>query len=79
VLYQLSYGPLDPARRRRQPAVSKHGQGRNRTTDTTIFSRVLYQLSYLAENKNARPSGSGGRRVGSGVSATGPGLSPVAD
>ena len=24
------------------------GQGRNRTTDTTIFSRVLYQLSYLA-------------------------------
>ena len=29
------------------------GQGRNRTADTTIFSRVLYQLSYLA-NKNAR-------------------------
>ena len=25
-----------------------NGQGRNRTTDTTIFSRVLYQLSYLA-------------------------------
>src|SRR5690625_2676186 len=24
------------------------GQGRNRTADTTIFSRVLYQLSYLA-------------------------------
>ena len=24
------------------------GQGRNRTSDTTIFSRVLYQLSYLA-------------------------------
>ncbi len=22
-------------------------QGRNRTTDTTIFSRMLYQLSYL--------------------------------
>ena len=22
-------------------------QGRNRTTDTAIFSRVLYQLSYL--------------------------------
>ncbi len=27
------------------------GQGRNRTTDTTIFSRVLYQLSYLARKK----------------------------
>ena len=25
------------------------GQGRSRTADTTIFSRVLYQLSYLAE------------------------------
>jgi hypothetical protein len=24
------------------------GQGRIRTGDTTIFSRVLYQLSYLA-------------------------------
>ena len=29
------------------------GQGRNRTADTAIFSRVLYQLSYLAK-KNAR-------------------------
>jgi hypothetical protein len=26
----------------------RHGEGRNRTGDTTIFSRVLYQLSYLA-------------------------------
>jgi hypothetical protein len=25
------------------------GQGRGRTADTTIFSRVLYQLSYLTE------------------------------
>ncbi len=24
-------------------------QGRNRTTDTAIFSRMLYQLSYLGE------------------------------
>ena len=24
------------------------GQGRNRTSDTMIFSHVLYQLSYLA-------------------------------
>ena len=30
---------------------SVSGQGRNRTTDTTIFSRVLYQLSYLARKK----------------------------
>jgi hypothetical protein len=28
-----------------QPA---DGEGQNRTGDTTIFSRVLYQLSYLA-------------------------------
>ncbi len=26
-----------------------HGQGRNRTADTRIFSPLLYQLSYLAE------------------------------
>ena len=28
--------------------VSSGGQGRNRTTDTRIFSPLLYQLSYLA-------------------------------
>jgi hypothetical protein len=27
------------------------GEGQNRTGDTTIFSRVLYQLSYLAERR----------------------------
>jgi hypothetical protein len=26
----------------------KSGEGRNRTGDTTVFSRVLYRLSYLA-------------------------------
>jgi hypothetical protein len=26
----------------------RNGEGGNRTHDTTIFSRVLYQLSYLA-------------------------------
>src|SRR5262249_14718395 len=26
----------------------KGGEGQNRTADTTIFSRMLYQLSYLA-------------------------------
>jgi hypothetical protein len=36
-------------------APSENGEGRNRTGDTTIFSRVLYQLSYLA----ARGDGSG--------------------
>ena len=37
MLYQLSYGPSS-------------GRGQNRTVDTTIFSRVLYQLSYPAGN-----------------------------
>jgi hypothetical protein len=27
------------------------GEGRNRTGDTTVFSRVLYQLSYLARGE----------------------------
>jgi hypothetical protein len=27
---------------------AKNGEGRNRTGDTTVFSRVLYRLSYLA-------------------------------
>jgi hypothetical protein len=30
------------------------GEGRNRTVDTTIFSRMLYQLSYLATRGIAR-------------------------
>ncbi len=29
----------------------RDGEGRNRTGDTTIFSRVLYQLSYLAARR----------------------------
>jgi hypothetical protein len=29
--------------------LKRNGETRNRTGDTTIFSRVLYQLSYLAE------------------------------
>src|SRR5213080_3602131 len=39
--------PAARAQRVRAPGV--HGEGRNRTGDTTVFSRVLYQLSYLAE------------------------------
>jgi hypothetical protein len=31
-----------------QTACLCDGEGQNRTADTTIFSRVLYQLSYLA-------------------------------
>ena len=41
-------------------APSSSGQGRNRTADTTIFSRVLYQLSYLANKYRPTKSGSGG-------------------
>ena len=32
------------------------GQGRNRTTDTRIFSPLLYQLSYLALINSFNPS-----------------------
>ena len=31
-------------------------QGRNRTTDTVIFSHVLYQLSYLGPSAKAEAS-----------------------
>ena len=53
MLYQLSYGPLclPTLLRWLRHAVAVHGQGRNRTADTAIFSRVLYQLSYLAQQK----------------------------
>jgi hypothetical protein len=34
---------------KREPDFERRGgEGRNRTGDTTVFSRVLYQLSYLA-------------------------------
>ena len=33
---------------RRPDLLAESGEGRNRTGDTTVFSRVLYQLSYLA-------------------------------
>jgi hypothetical protein len=32
------------------------GETRNRTEDTTIFSRMLYQLSYLAASHDATGS-----------------------
>ncbi len=34
-------------------------QGRNRTTDTCIFSAVLYQLSYLGAERQRLPRGDG--------------------
>ena len=36
------------------PSNDLNGEGQNRTGDTTIFSRVLYQLSYLAEEAARR-------------------------
>jgi hypothetical protein len=33
---------------------SNGAQGRNRTTDTAIFSRMLYQLSYLGRSRDGR-------------------------
>src|SRR5918999_1142894 len=58
-----AYAPLPPEAgfrrwrtRRTAPFASdrskgESGEGRNRTGDTTVFSRVLYQLSYLAAAK----------------------------
>lgn len=37
-----------PAERKRKFCFKAGGQSRNRTSDTAVFSRVLYQLSYLA-------------------------------
>jgi hypothetical protein len=37
----------DPGSHEVEEPGSGGGQGRGRTADTTIFSRVLYQLSYL--------------------------------
>jgi hypothetical protein len=53
--------PIDlPTRERLMPEQRRNrmdasGEGRNRTGDTTVFSRVLYQLSYLA--RTAKCSG----------------------
>jgi hypothetical protein len=38
-------------------AGKKDGEGQNRTGDTTIFSRVLYRLSYLAAKSGQDGSG----------------------
>ena len=54
------------ARRRKNGAGEANGaQGRNRTTDTAIFSRMLYQLSYLGVSRTAQ--GPAERAVYSGL------------
>ncbi len=44
-------GKAEPKRERLHQSLQIQGkdgaQGRNRTTDTAIFNRMLYQLSYL--------------------------------
>ena len=37
-----------------QAALRDGAQGRDRTTDTVIFSHVLYQLSYLGPRQGGR-------------------------
>jgi hypothetical protein len=49
----------DPANTRTTPrhaGPAPYGETRTRTGDTTIFSRVLYQLSYLAARRPMLPS-----------------------
>src|SRR5262245_23763874 len=69
-------GPRSPS-----SAAGSSGEGRNRTGDTTVFSRVLYQLSYLAEADASLPAGGEGfpgqkvprtSRRPSGAEASGP-------
>jgi hypothetical protein len=36
----------------RRNRMDASGEGRNRTGDTTVFSRVLYRLSYLAQSRS---------------------------
>ena len=54
-----------------------HGQGRNRTADTMIFSHVLYQLSYLAQTKNPPEPGRHGREDREEGRSTGSPLPPA--
>ena len=43
--------------RRTTPLVTRGAEGQNRTDDTSIFSAVLYQLSYLGGGDAAAPEG----------------------
>ena len=66
VLYHLSYTPVSS----NMQIIKENAQNRNRTSDTRIFSPLLYQLSYLGihhisycqcklrgQDLNLRPSG----------------------
>ena len=44
----------EPSQVQEQKLETPEGEGRNRTGDTTVFSRVLYQLSYLARASPVR-------------------------
>jgi len=53
------------------------GQGRNRTTDTRIFSPLLYRLSYLATLLHIKPGSYGPKQHAAGPDTrilVGPGL-----
>ncbi len=49
----MTRAPREKGKRLAARGEAKDGETRNRTGDTTIFSRVLYQLSYLAERVDA--------------------------
>ena len=48
---------MTPAVQRNKGDEGNGAQGRNRTTDTAIFSRMLYQLSYLGTPLGHAPPG----------------------
>ncbi len=41
-------------------------EGQDRTVDTTIFSRVLYQLSYLGTRRSVSAAQKAGKRTDTG-------------
>jgi hypothetical protein len=47
--------PLRAWERAASATPTRDGEGRNRTGDPTVFSRVLYQLSYLARDGKFSP------------------------
>jgi hypothetical protein len=56
-------GPRASPRSRFADLLGNGAQGRNRTTDTAIFSRMLYQLSYLGVLQERGQSPSSGRFI----------------
>ncbi len=71
--------PQQPLQDAREIPSHPHGETRTRTGDTTIFSRVLYQLSYLAASGRcyrlaAPPAARGDQRLRPRRSAVFPGF-----